>query len=51
MAQIDTPYISHPGSTGLATLVQNFRSWRHAGHITLQGIQRSRLAAQAELVL
>lgn len=51
VSQIDTPYLSHPGSTGLASLVQKFREWRHSGHVTLQGVERSRLAAQAEEVL
>lgn len=50
VAQIDTPYLN-PGSTGLANLVQKFRSWQHAGHVTLKSIERSRLAAQAEDVL
>lgn len=49
--QIDTPYISHPGSTGLANLVHNFRDWPHAGHVTLEGVERSRLAAAAERLL
>lgn len=50
VAQIDTPYLS-VGSTGLANLVQRFRDWPHSGHVTLKGIERSRLAAQAEKVL
>jgi PhoH-like ATPase len=50
VAQIDTPYLS-VGSTGLANLVQKFRQWPHAGHVTLRGVERSRLAAYAEEVL
>lgn len=50
VAQIDTPYLN-PGSTGLANLVQKFRPWQHAGHVTLRSIERSRLAAKAEEVL
>lgn len=50
VAQIDTPYLN-PGSTGLANLVQKFRNWQHAGHVTLRSIERSRLAAMAEEVL
>jgi len=50
VAQIDTPYLN-AGSTGLANLVQKFRGWEHAGHITLKGIERSRLAAKAEELL
>ena len=50
VAQIDTPYLN-PGSTGLANLVQKFKAWPHAGHVTLKSIERSRLAAMAEEVL
>lgn len=50
VAQIDTPYLS-VGSTGLANLVQRFRDWPHSGHVTLRGVERSRLAAKAEEVL
>lgn len=50
VAQIDTPYLN-AGSTGLANLVQKFRGWEHAGHVTLTEVERSRLAAQAEILL
>jgi len=43
IAQIDTPYLTE-GSSGLSFVVERFRNWAHAGHITLQRGERSRLA-------
>ena len=43
VAQIDTPYLSETTS-GLTYVVDRFRGWRHAGHITLLRGERSRLA-------
>lgn len=43
LAQIDTPYLTE-GSSGLAYVVDRFKGWGHAGHITLQRGERSRLA-------
>ena len=43
IAQIDTPYLTE-GSSGLSFAVERFRNWAHAGHITLQRGERSRLA-------
>ncbi|MGN1209120.1 MAG: PhoH family protein [Duodenibacillus sp.] len=50
IAQIDTPYLSE-GSSGLTYVVDRFRGWSHAGHITLQRGERSRLADHANEVL
>lgn len=50
IAQIDTPYLSE-GSSGLTYVVDRFRGWAHAGHITLQRGERSRLADHANEVL
>ena len=47
VGQIDTPYLTGPTS-GLTHLVQRFRGWPHAGHITLSKVERSRLADMAE---
>jgi PhoH-like ATPase len=41
--QIDTPYLTETTS-GLTFAVDRFKSWEHAGHITLQRGERSRLA-------
>jgi len=41
--QIDTPYLTETTS-GLTFAVDRFKSWSHAGHITLRRGERSRLA-------
>jgi PhoH-like ATPase len=41
--QIDTPYLTETTS-GLTFAVDRFKSWAHAGHITLRRGERSRLA-------
>lgn len=46
IAQIDTPYLTE-GSSGLTYVVDRFKGWQHAGHITLQRGERSRLADYA----
>ena len=46
IAQIDTPYLSETTS-GLTYVVDRFRPWAHAGHITLRRGERSRLADYA----
>lgn len=46
IAQIDTPYLTE-GSSGLAYVVDKFKGWLHAGHVTLQRGERSRLADYA----
>ncbi len=43
IAQIDTPYLTETTS-GLTYVVNRFRGWPHAGHITLMRGERSRLA-------
>lgn len=43
LSQIDTPYLTE-GSSGLSYVVERFKGWPHAGHITLQRGERSRLA-------
>lgn len=43
VAQIDTPYLTATTS-GLTYVVDRFRHWPHAGHLTLQRGERSRLA-------
>jgi PhoH-like ATPase len=43
IAQIDTPYLTE-GSSGLTYVVDRFKGWRHASHVTLQRGERSRLA-------
>ncbi|MDR2881283.1 MAG: PhoH family protein [Azoarcus sp.] len=50
IAQIDTPYLTE-GSSGLSYVVDRFKGWTHAGHITLQRGERSRLADYAAEVL
>lgn len=50
VGQIDTPYLS-ASTSGLSHLVQRFRSWPHAGHVTLSRVERSRLAEMAERML
>lgn len=46
LAQIDTPYLTET-SSGLTRVVDSFRNWRHAGHVTLAQGERSRLAHYA----
>lgn len=46
IAQIDTPYLTE-GSSGLTYLVDRLMGWAHAGHITLERGERSRLAQWA----
>jgi len=46
IAQIDTPYLTE-GSSGLTYVVDRFKGWPHAGHVTLQRGERSRLADHA----
>jgi PhoH-like ATPase len=48
--QIDSPYLT-AASSGLTSLVERFRSWPHAAHVTLRGVERSRLAMAAEMLL
>ncbi|MCG6869822.1 MAG: PhoH family protein [Gammaproteobacteria bacterium] len=43
IAQIDTPYLTETTS-GLTYVVDHFKEWPHAGHITLLRGERSRLA-------
>jgi PhoH-like ATPase len=43
IAQIDAPFIS-PTTSGLTFAVDRFRTWAHAGHVTLARGERSRLA-------
>jgi PhoH-like ATPase len=50
IAQIDTPYLTE-ASSGLTYVVERFKGWAHAGHITLQRGERSRLADYATDVL
>ena len=50
LAQIDTPYLTE-GSSGLTFVVDRFKGWPHAGTITLQRGERSRLADYAGDVL
>jgi PhoH-like ATPase len=50
IAQIDTPYLTETTS-GLTYVVNRFRGWPHAGHITLVRGERSRLADHASDIL
>jgi PhoH-like ATPase len=50
IAQIDTPYLTETTS-GLTYVVNRFRGWPHAGHITLLRGERSRLADYASEAL
>jgi PhoH-like ATPase len=50
IAQIDTPYLTE-ASSGLTYVVDRFKGWAHAGHVTLQRGERSRLADFAADVL
>lgn len=46
LAQIDTPYLTERTS-GLTYVVERFKNWSHAGHVTLVQGERSRLADYA----
>ncbi len=46
LSQIDTPYLTETTS-GLTYVVDRFRGWQHAGHVTLARGERSRLADYA----
>jgi PhoH-like ATPase len=50
IAQIDTPYLTE-GSSGLTYVVDRLKGWTHAGHVTLQRGERSRLADYAADIL
>ncbi len=50
LGQIDTPYLTETNS-GLTYVVDHFRGWEHAGHVTLARGERSRLAAFASATL
>lgn len=50
ISQIDTPYLTE-GSSGLTYVVDRFKGWPHAGHITLQRGERSRLSDYASEAL
>jgi PhoH-like ATPase len=43
ISQIDSPYLTET-TTGLTYVVDRFKNWSHAAHITLQQGERSRLA-------
>ncbi|WP_123402272.1 PhoH family protein [Inmirania thermothiophila] len=50
VAQIDTPYLTETTS-GITYAVDRFKDWPHSGHVTLQRVERSRLADHASEVL
>ncbi len=50
VAQIDTPYLTETTS-GLTYVVDRFKGWEHAGHMTLVRGERSRLADYASEAL
>lgn len=50
VGQIDTPYLT-ANTCGMAAVVERFRDWPHAGHVTLKSVERSRLALAAEELL
>jgi PhoH-like ATPase len=50
IAQIDTPYLTET-TNGLTYVVNQFRGWKHSGHITLVRGERSRLADYASEAL
>jgi len=50
LSQIDTPYLTSTNS-GLTYIVDHFKSWQHAAHITLRQGERSRLADYAAKIL
>lgn len=43
LKQIDTPYLS-ASSSGFSFAIDRMRNWEHYAHITLQSVERSRLA-------
>ena len=47
LSQIDTAYLS-PLSSGLTYMTERFKHFEHGGHLQLQGVPRSLLAAYAE---
>lgn len=50
VGQIDTPYLT-ANTCGLAAVVERFRQWPHASHVTLKSVERSRLALAGEELL
>ncbi|MGR9115072.1 MAG: PhoH family protein [Gammaproteobacteria bacterium] len=50
LGQIDTPYLTATTS-GLTYIVDRFKTWQHAAHITLRQGERSRLADYASEIL
>ncbi|PKM36513.1 MAG: phosphate starvation-inducible protein PhoH [Gammaproteobacteria bacterium HGW-Gammaproteobacteria-10] len=50
LGQIDTPYLTATTS-GLTYIVDRFKTWPHAAHITLKQGERSRLADYASEIL
>ncbi|MGR9044932.1 MAG: PhoH family protein [Gammaproteobacteria bacterium] len=50
LSQIDTPYLTATTS-GLTYIVDRFKTWQHAAHITLRQGERSRLADYASEIL
>jgi PhoH-like ATPase len=50
VGQIDTPYLTETTS-GLTFVVDRFKDWQHAGHVTLLRGERSRLADFASSTL
>ncbi|MBS9402969.1 PhoH family protein [Halomonas sp. TRM85114] len=50
VGQIDTPYLT-ANTCGMAAVVQRFRDWPYAGHVTLKSVERSRLALAGEELL
>lgn len=46
LAQIDTPWLD-PDTSGFSWAVARMRHWRHSGHVSLAGVERSRLASHA----
>jgi len=50
VGQIDTPYLT-ANTCGMAAVVESFRDWPHAGHVTLKSVERSRLALAGEEML
>lgn len=43
LKQIDTPYLS-ASTSGFSFAIDRMRGWEHYAHITLQSVERSRLA-------
>ena len=50
LAQIDTPYLSE-ATSGLACVVDRFKTWSGSAHLTLRRGERSRLADHAAEIL